>query len=115
MDPIDYLRFLAALAFVLGLIALFAWAARRWRLGGAPAGTARRLAVVEVLPLDPRRKLVLVRCDRREHLLLLGQDGNRLIAGGAGAAAGTPDAAPAARDSAPETSGQATPVRQVAQ
>ena len=82
MDPIDYLRFLAALAFVLGLIALAAWAARRWRLGTTPARAARRLAVVEVLPIDPRRKLVLVRCDRREHLLLLGQDGNRLITAG---------------------------------
>jgi flagellar protein FliO/FliZ len=95
LDPSDYLRFLAALAFVLGLIALLAWAARRWRLGAASPGAARRLAVVEVLPLDPRRKLVLVRCDRREHLLLLGQDGNRLIACGPGAAAGVPGAAPA--------------------
>lgn len=82
MESIDYLRFLAALAFVLGLIALAAWAARRWRLGTTPPGAARRLAVVETLPIDPRRKLVLVRCDRQEHLLLLGQDGNRLIAGG---------------------------------
>jgi flagellar protein FliO/FliZ len=90
MDPIDYLHFLAALAFVLGLIALAALAARRWRLGASPARAARRLAVVEVLPIDPRRKLVLVRCDRREHLLLLGQDGNRLIAGGPPPADQTP-------------------------
>jgi flagellar protein FliO/FliZ len=82
LDPLDYLRFLGALAFVLGLIALLAWAARRWRLGTMPQGT-RRLAVIEVLPIDQRRKLVLVRHDAREHLLLLGQDGNRVIAGGA--------------------------------
>ena len=86
MDPLDYLRFLGALAFVLGLIALLAWAARRWRLGTMAQGTRRRLAVIEVLPIDPRRKLVLVRHDAREHLLLLGQDGNRVIAGGAPAA-----------------------------
>ena len=79
MDLADYLRFVAALAFVLGLIALLAWAARRFRLVGARSGTARRLAVVEVLPIDPRRKLVLARCDGGEYLLLLGQDGNRLI------------------------------------
>ena len=35
--------------------------------------------MVEVLPIDPRRKLVLARCDGGEYLLLLGQDGNRLI------------------------------------
>lgn len=90
LDPIDYLRFLAALAFVLGLIALAAWAARRWRLGSTPPRAARRLAVVEVLPIDPRRKLVLVRCDRQEHLLLLGQDGNRLIGAGPSPADDTP-------------------------
>jgi flagellar protein FliO/FliZ len=78
LDVVDYLRFLAALAFVLGLIALLAWAARRFRLVTAPSGSARRLAVIEVLPVDPRRKLVLARYSG-EYLLLLGQDGNRLI------------------------------------
>lgn len=84
MDVLDYLRFVAALGFVLGLIALVAWLARRFRLAGvgAPAGTARRLAVVESLPLDPRRRLVLIRHDDTEHLLLLGADGNRVIEGG---------------------------------
>ena len=83
MDPMDYGRFLASLLFVLGLIALAAWFARRFRLGpGAGAGVARRLAVLETLPLDARRKLVLVRRDDTEHLLLLGTDGDRLIEGG---------------------------------
>ena len=82
MDLIDYGRFLAALLFVLGLIALVAWLARRLRLGpgGAP-GAARRLAVLETLPLDARRKLVLIRRDDTEHLLLLGTDGSRLVEG----------------------------------
>jgi flagellar protein FliO/FliZ len=83
MDLLDYGRFLAALLFVLGLIALVAWLARRFRLGpGAPAGAARRLAVLETLPLDARRRLVLIRRDDTEHLLLLGADGNRVVEGG---------------------------------
>ena len=83
MDPIDYGRFLAALLFVLGLIALTAWLARRFRLGpGAPAGAGRRLALVEAMPLDARRKLVLIRRDATEHLLLLSPEGTRLIEGG---------------------------------
>jgi flagellar protein FliO/FliZ len=83
MDLIDYGRFLAALLFVLGLIALTAWLARRFRLGpGAPAGTGRRLAVLETLPLDARRKLVLIRRDATEHLLLLSPEGNRLVEDG---------------------------------
>lgn len=81
MEALDYLRFAAALLFVLGLIGLVAWLARRLRLGGiaAPVGGARRLAVVESLQLDPRRRLVLVRRDDTEFLLLLGADGNLLI------------------------------------
>jgi flagellar protein FliO/FliZ len=83
MDLIDYGRFVAALLFVLGLIALTAWVARRFRLGpGASPGAARRLAVLETLPLDARRRLVLIRRDATEHLLLLSPDGNRLAEGG---------------------------------
>jgi flagellar protein FliO/FliZ len=74
MDLDGYLRFVLALVFILGLIGLMAWAARRFGLGhrgGGPFGR-RRLAVVEVMALDARRRLVLVRRDAVEHLLLLG-------------------------------------------
>lgn len=73
----DYLQFVIALALVLALIAVLAWLAKRAGYGGGLAQTIklpaerRRLAVVEVLPLDPRRKLVLLRAGEREHLLLL--------------------------------------------
>ena len=80
MDALAYFRFLAALLFVLALIGLIAWGARRFRPGGgAPAGAQRRLQVIEILPLDPRRRLVLVRHDTAEHLLLIGDAANRLI------------------------------------
>jgi len=75
MDIGVYLKFLLALIFVLGLIGAAAWAARRFGLGGTLApntGKARRLSVVEVMPLDARRKLVLLRRDEVEHLVLLG-------------------------------------------
>ena len=72
----DYLRFLLALAAVLGLIALFAWAVRRFRLGefAGSAMNAGRLEVVQTLPIDGRQRLVLVRRDDREHLLMIGQE-----------------------------------------
>ncbi len=58
---------------MLGLIGLFALLLRKF---GPPGrlrrGAARRLAVVEVAPIDARRRLVLVRRDDREHLILLG-------------------------------------------
>jgi len=59
-----------ALAGILALIVLLARAARA--SGLAPAARGGRLRVVETLPLDARRRLVLLRCDGREALLLLG-------------------------------------------
>ena len=77
MAAVDSLRFALALLLVLGLIALAAWALRRFGPGGLGVSLGRgdrtrRLSVVESLPLDPRHRLVLVRRDDREHLLLLG-------------------------------------------
>ncbi len=64
---------LLALAAVLGLIV---FAMRAVRFGGLGAGLPRdaqaRLAVRDVLVLDPRRRLHLVRCDGRTALLLTG-------------------------------------------
>jgi flagellar protein FliO/FliZ len=69
-----YWRFVGALFVVVALIFAVAWVAKRLGLGGrlATARGQRRLAVQEVLPLDGKRKLVLLKRDGVEHLLLLG-------------------------------------------
>jgi flagellar protein FliO/FliZ len=82
MNFLDLLRALFGLAFTLGLIGLAAWAARRY----APQLMARlnaergerRMTVVETLVLDPARRLVLVKIDDEERVLLLGE-GKELI------------------------------------
>ena len=76
-----YLQFALALAFVVALIVLSAFIARRLGLGGrlASRGGKRRLAVLEVLPLDGKRRLVLLRRDGVEHLVLLGVQSDLLI------------------------------------
>jgi flagellar protein FliO/FliZ len=80
MAAADLLQFAAALILVLALIGLSAVAARRFGLAqGGRRGAPRRLAIVEVLPVDARRRLVLVRCDADEHLLLLGPGSERLL------------------------------------
>jgi len=72
---VSLLKFTFAAATVLGLMGLLAWvlkylAARGWI---APAsGAGRRIKVVESLNLDARRRLVIINCDGKEHLLLLG-------------------------------------------
>ncbi len=68
----------AALAAVLALVWLAARGARH--LGIAPrVGGARRLALAETLALDARRRVLLVRCDGRELLLLTGGGNDAVI------------------------------------
>lgn len=82
MNLFDLARAIFGLVFVLGLIGLVAWAGRRY----APQLMARlsaergerRMQVVETLVLDPARRLVLVRVDDEERLLILGE-GRELI------------------------------------
>ncbi len=64
---------LGALAAVLALIYLVARAASASGLAARlPRDAEGRLAVRDVLVLDPRRRLHLVRCDGRTALLLTG-------------------------------------------
>ncbi len=83
MDITDYLRFALALVFVLALIGVVAALARKAGFGfpakAVRPGGARRLSVVEVTALDGRRRLVLVRRDDVEHLLLLGPTSELVI------------------------------------
>jgi flagellar protein FliO/FliZ len=77
-----YFRFVLALLFVIGLIALIAWLARRYGLGGVAipnTGRRKRLRLVEAMTLDAKRRLVLVRRDGVEHLILLGSQGDVAI------------------------------------
>ena len=77
-----YFRFLLALVLVLALIGGLAWAARRFGFGGQltpNTGKSSRLSVVEVKVLDSRRKLVLLRRDGCEHLVLLGPNQDLLL------------------------------------
>lgn len=85
MEIESYLRFVLALAFVLGLIGLLAMLAKRFNLGfptPMKTGRDRRLAVVEVAPIDSRRRLVLLRRDGVEHLVLLGPGQDVVIESG---------------------------------
>ena len=82
MDIELYSRFLLALVAVLALIGLLSWLARRFGLGGRlipNKGKQRRLSIIEVMALDSRRKLVLLRRDSTEHLVLLGPGRDLLV------------------------------------
>ena len=69
-------RFFIAFVVVFALIGLTAWLIRRFgsgSLGSQKArGRAPRLAVIEAGAVDGRRKLVLIRRDNVEHLIMIG-------------------------------------------
>ena len=81
METSMLLKFSFAFFFVMGLMYLFAWFLKRIGLSGQSMlpGAKRRLKVVETLPLDPRRKLVIVRRDNKDHLILLGPSGETVV------------------------------------
>src|ERR1700760_4429838 len=70
------LTFILAFVAVLALIGALAWLVRRFagnRLGAnTNRGRMPRLAVIDAAAVDGRRRLVLVRRDNVEHLLMIG-------------------------------------------
>ncbi len=82
-EHVSLLRVALAFSVVLGLLAGLALSlkyigVRGLRLPGMPAQSSR-MKVVETLPLDVRRRLVIVRCDGGEHLLLLGANNDIVV------------------------------------
>ena len=77
MSLVEILRAFFGLSIVIGLILGLAYVLRRY----APAlmaklqaqRGAKRLEVIETLVLDPARRLVLVKLDGEERLILLGE------------------------------------------
>lgn len=80
-----YLRFIVMLVLVIGMIAFIAWLVRRLGLlnriapGSNISGGKRRLMVIESCTVDAKRRLVLVRRDRTEHLILLTGAGSGVV------------------------------------
>lgn len=84
MEIDTYLRLFLSLAVVLGLIFGTAALLRKYGSGLMSArgvrSATKRLSVQEVLQLDPRRRVVLIRQDDREHLVMLGGAQDLVIA-----------------------------------
>lgn len=85
-DGFLYIRAAAALLFVLALLGVVAFVARRFTGGVVPSKRQKRLAVVEIAAIDPKRRLVLVRRDQTEHLLLIGGGQDVVVEAAIGAA-----------------------------
>jgi len=68
-------QFLLSFLIILGVIGAIWWIVRRFgsgRLGASTRGRQPRLAVIDYASVDNRRRLILVRRDNVEHLLMIG-------------------------------------------
>lgn len=85
MDLLALLRTLGGLGTVLGALAGALWLVRRYdiRLPGR-TGMMRvsRLELVEKLPIDARRSVILLRRDGHEHLILISPESHVMLESG---------------------------------
>ena len=103
MSPDDLFsigRMLAALGCVLALMGGLALVLKRLGLSGPVVNNQgkRRLKIIESLPLDARRRLILIQCDDEQHLVLIGPSGEVVIKTGIKPVAGSPDAVDASQE-----------------
>lgn len=81
-DLPQIVRLIAALAFVLALMGGLTVLLRKLGLAESSAkqtGDRKRLKIIESIPLDHRRKLVLIQRDDRQHLVILGANSEIVV------------------------------------
>lgn len=77
-----YIRSILALILILSIMGIISFLVRKFLLGQTAIGKKigeRRLSIEEVMPLDIKRKLVLIKRDDVEHLILLAPNSELLI------------------------------------
>lgn len=74
MEFVNIGQFIAAFAFVVGLIGIFALVLRKFRRKPVRRRREGRLQVVETLMLDAKSQLFLIRRDDIEHLVIRSGD-----------------------------------------
>lgn len=82
MENFDIAKYFFALVLVLGLMGGLWLLLKKAGNGFTPFfknATKRRLSVIEVLPLDAKRKAMILRCDNSDHLIILGQTGETVV------------------------------------
>ncbi len=77
----EIFRLVLAFFAVLAMIGAAGLIARKLGLVSAASGLAnkRRLSVSETLTLDARRRVAIIKCDGREHLIILGATGETVV------------------------------------
>ena len=83
MEFVDILRYFGALLLVLAMVGGAGLLARRFGVPGiTQAASIKRLSVIETLMVGPRQRLIIIRRDDVEHLVLSGPEGASVIESG---------------------------------
>jgi flagellar protein FliO/FliZ len=81
-DVHQLIRLIVALALVLGLMGGLSFFLKKLGLVTIPVvkkGDARRIKLIESLPLDTRRRAVILECDAKQYFVILGPNGETVI------------------------------------
>lgn len=80
-DLPQILRLILAMVFVLSLMGGLAFALKRLGLSTGTTRTRgpRRIKVIESLAIDPRHRAVLLQRDDKQHLVILGPNGETVV------------------------------------
>lgn len=80
MDPAQTFKMLLALVFVVALMGALTLILKKLGVQGQALSTGKkRLKIIEILPLDARRRLALVQRDDVQHLVILGASGETVL------------------------------------
>lgn len=81
VDLPQILRVILALIFIVSLMGGLSYILRRFGFTGEGMITTgqKRLSVQESLPLDARRRMVILCCDEIEYVVLFGANGETLL------------------------------------
>ncbi|WP_127143277.1 flagellar biosynthetic protein FliO [Pelagibacterium montanilacus] len=110
-----YLTAVIALGIVVVLIILVAWALKFFGTASRTVGRprARRLTVVEAIPLDARRQALILRRDGVEHLIVTGGPNDLLVESGFDAPPQPAYGRPGRRAVEPQPTAEPEPDRQL--
>ena len=82
MDSHEIIKFISAFALVISLMGILWIVLKKMGINGGfslQQGKKRRLQLVEILPLTSTHKAVLLRRDDKDHLVILGSNGETVV------------------------------------
>ena len=77
MDNSHYIKLVVAFILVMGLMGLLSLILRKLNaFQSGMSGGSNRLKIVEQRMIDTKHKAVILRCDNKDHLVIISQNGN---------------------------------------